>query len=292
MSTDRNQNQGQLDFEGQRKTSWCPGCGNFPIRKVLVDALVELGLRPDQVLIVSGIGQAAKMPHFMNANGFNGLHGRALSAAVAAKVANPDMTVIMVSGDGDSYGEGGNHFLHNLRRNPNIAHLVHDNQVYGLTKGQASPTSELGMVTGVQTSGVISPPVHPLAMAITHDIGLVARGFSGEQEHLKTLIKEAINHPGYGLVDILQPCVSFNKLNTYKWYKDRVYKMGEDHDPRDRVRAWEKSLEWGDQIPLGIFYKSDRPTFEEQLPGLEKGNLIDSRIVNPEDFSYLQAEYM
>ncbi|ACB84007.1 2-oxoacid:ferredoxin oxidoreductase subunit beta [Natranaerobius thermophilus] len=281
---------GTLDFELERKTSWCPGCGNFPIRKALVQALEELNLAPDKVLVVSGIGQAAKMPHYLNVNGFNGLHGRALPSAVAAKVANPDLQVILVSGDGDSYGEGGNHFLHNLRRNPNIAHFVHNNQIYGLTKGQASPTSELGMVTGIQTSGVINEPLKPLSMAISHDAGFVARGFSGKQDHLKELMKQAIKYPGYGLVDILQPCVSFNKLNTFAWYNNRVSQL-EDHDPMDKTSAIQKAEEWGDEIPIGVFYKSQRPPFEEQLPGLKKGNLVKNRIVNPEDMAYLQEEF-
>ncbi len=280
----------RLTYEQDRKTSWCPGCGNFGIRKALAQALEELELSPDQVLIVSGIGQAAKMPHYLNANGFNGLHGRALSPAVAAKIANPDMTVILVSGDGDTYGEGGNHFLHNIRRNPNIAHLVHNNQIYGLTKGQASPTSEWGMVTGVQTSGVINEPLKPLPLAISQEAGFVARGFSGRQEQLVQLIKQAIQHNGYGLIDILQPCVSFNKLNTFAWYNNRVTEL-QSHDPYNKMVALEKAEQWGDEIPLGVFYKNDRQPFEQQLPGLQHGNLIDNRSVNPQNYAFLQDEF-
>ncbi len=279
-------------YEGNKKTTWCPGCGNFAIRKALVRALVELELEPWEVLMFTGIGQAAKMPHYLKVNGFNGLHGRAISPAVAAKLANPNLTVMVVSGDGDTYGEGGNHFLHNIRRNPNIAHFVHNNQVYGLTKGQASPTSQLGMVTNVQTEGVISSPLKPLSLAISQDASLVARGFSGEQDHLVQLMKEAILHPGYALVDILQPCVSFNKLNTHGWYKEKVYHLNQDHDPYDKVQALAKANEWDYGIPLGVLYRKDRKSFEEQLVGLKNGNLIDQRIIQPGEYAYLQDELM
>ncbi|MFW5897191.1 MAG: thiamine pyrophosphate-dependent enzyme, partial [Bacillota bacterium] len=191
--------------------AWCPGCGNFSILKTLGETLVELGLEPHEVLMCSGIGQAAKTPHYVRVNGFNGLHGRALPVALGSRVANPDLVCIVESGDGDTYGEGGNHFLHNIRRNPNLAHFVHDNQIYGLTKGQASPTSDLGMQTPVQRSGVNNLPLNPLAIALAAGAGFVARGFSGDPEHLKELMKAAIGFRGYALVDILQPCVTFNR---------------------------------------------------------------------------------
>lgn len=273
----------------QGDTAWCPGCGNFAIRQALAAALAELCLAPHQVLMCSGIGQAAKMPHYLRVNGFNGLHGRALPPATGARAANTSLTVIVESGDGDTYGEGGNHFIHTIRRNPHLAHFVHNNQVYGLTKGQASPTSELGMKTGVQTGGVISPPLNPLALALVMGAGFVARCFSGEKEHLKETMKAAIVFPGYALVDILQPCVTFNKLNTYAWYKERVYHP-EGHDTGDWAAAMTLSRQWGDRIPLGIFYRVPRPAFESQLPTLQ-GEPLALRPFNPADVARAQDEF-
>ncbi|MBW6463652.1 MAG: thiamine pyrophosphate-dependent enzyme [Bacillota bacterium] len=272
------------------ETAWCPGCGNFQIREALAEALSELELPPHLVLICSGIGQAAKMPHYIRANGFNGLHGRALPPAVGARIANKKLKVIVESGDGDSYGEGGNHFIHNVRRNPDIAHFIHNNQVYGLTKGQASPTSDQGMKTGVQVSGVTVPALNPLAIALVLGAGFVARCFSGEKEHLKETMKEAINFPGYALVDILQPCVSFNKINTHGWYKKRVY-FPEIKDSGDWSAAIDISRQWGDKIPLGIFYKKPRPTFESSLAILD-GKPLVSRPFNPVEIAAVQDEYL
>ncbi len=269
--------------------AWCPGCGNFAIREALAAALAELELAPHKVLICSGIGQAAKIPHYIKANGFNGLHGRALPPALGAKVANPELTVIVESGDGDTYGEGGNHFIHNIRRNPNLAHFVHNNQVYGLTKGQASPTSDPGMTTGVQVGGVHTPPLNPLGLALVMGAGFVARCFSGEKEHLKDTMKAAINFPGYALIDILQPCVSFNKINTHGWYKNRVY-YPEIDDQENFNRALELAGQWGEKIPLGVFYNKPRPTFESAQPALT-GEPLAFRSHDPRDFSGLQKEF-
>ena len=197
------------------ETAWCPGCGNFIILECLKTALEQLGKEPSEVLVAAGIGQAAKTPQYINANAFCGLHGRSLPAAVAAKIANEALTVIVDTGDGDSYGEGGNHFIHNIRRNVDITHFVHDNQIYGLTKGQASPTSVIGLVTSVQTDGNFNEPLNPVLVAIASGAGFVARAFTGHKEQLISLMKQAIEYKGYALVDILQPCVSFNKTNTF-----------------------------------------------------------------------------
>ncbi|RMG03120.1 MAG: 2-oxoacid:ferredoxin oxidoreductase subunit beta [Nitrospirae bacterium] len=267
----------ESDFSGQTP-AWCPGCGNFPILETLKSALVELRLSPTQILLVSGIGQSGKLPHYMRGNTFNGLHGRTLPVATAAKLANHELTVIAIAGDGDCYGEGGNHFIHAIRRNPNITLLVHNNQIYGLTKGQASPTSEPGTISKTQPFGSLSEPMNPLSLAIALNAGFVARGFAGDTDFLKTLIKEAILHRGFSIVDILQPCVSFNKVNTYNWYRERIYKLGEEHDPTDRINAFRVSLEWGTRIPTGIFYKGERPTLEEQIPVISKTPLVDQVI--------------
>ncbi len=272
------------------ETAWCPGCGNFSIRESLSEALSELELQPHNVLICSGIGQAAKIPHYIRANGFNGLHGRALPPALGARMANKDLKVIVESGDGDSYGEGGNHLIHNIRRNPDLAHFVHDNQVYGLTKGQASPTSDQGMITGVQVSGVAVPALNPLSLALVLGAGFVARCFTGEKEHLKETMIAAMQFEGYALVDILQPCPSFNKVNTFGWYKKRVY-FPEIENVQDWSAAMEMSRQWGEKIPLGIFYKSSRPTFESSVVALE-GEALAWRSFDPLSVAHVQNEFL
>jgi len=242
--------------------AWCPGCGNYPLLKILKQALTRLDIKPEDLILVCGIGQAAKAPHYFRTNVFNGLHGRALPAAVAVKAVNPTMTVIAEGGDGDMYGEGGNHFIHTIRRNPNITNIVHNNMVYGLTKGQASPTSRKGFVTPVQVNGVFLEPFNPLAVAIALDASFVARAFTGDIEQTTDILIKAIEHKGYALVDIFQPCVTFNKLNTVQWFKEHTYYL-EDHDPSDRGKAFEKATET-DRLPLGVFYTSPpKPTFEE-----------------------------
>jgi len=261
------------DYTGQLP-AWCPGCGNFSILKTFKDAVVELGIEPHQLMVVSGIGQAAKFPHYIKCNTFNGLHGRSLPVATGIRLANHHLVVVAVAGDGDCYGEGGNHLVHAMRRNVNVKLFVHNNQVYGLTKGQASPTTSEGTVTKNQPLGVFSEQLNPMALAVALDCSFVARGFSGDQVHLKSLMQEAFNHKGFSLVDILQPCVSFNKVNTYEWYRQRVYHMEADYDPTDRVKAFERSLEWGERIPLGVIYRNSRPVFEERFPMLQESVLV------------------
>jgi 2-oxoglutarate/2-oxoacid ferredoxin oxidoreductase subunit beta len=242
------------------------------------------------VLICSGIGQAAKIPHYLRVNGFNGLHGRALPPAFGARAANPRLKVIVEAGDGDSYGEGGNHFIHAIRRNPDIAHFVHNNQVYGLTKGQASPTSDLGMKTGVQVDGVAQSPLNPLALALVLGAGFVARSFSGEKEHLKDAMKEALRFPGYALVDILQPCVSFNKINTFGWYKKRIYPV-DNHDPSDWQAALALARQWGEKIPIGVLYRVPQVTYESSRPILQ-GEPLAWRPFDPASMAHLQDEFL
>lgn len=244
---------------------WCPGCGDFKIMDALKGALSELDLPPEEVVIVSGIGQAAKMPHFMKSHFFNGLHGRALSNATAIKASNPFLRVIAIGGDGDMYGEGGNHFINTIRRNTDITNIVCNNMVYGLTKGQASPTSPIGFKTSVQVDGVINEPFNPLSIAIAQKASFVARAFAGDLEKTREIIKKAILHKGYSLVDIFQPCVSFNKVNTYKWFMDNTYYLDDDHDSGNREEAILLALK-EDKFPLGILYEDNiRNSFEENL---------------------------
>ena len=264
------------DFNSDDPIAWCPGCGNFSILKALKQALVDIQQQPHELVIVSGIGQAPKTPHYLRCNCFNGLHGRTLPVATGIKLANHKLTVLAQGGDGDGYGEGGNHFLHAMRRNINITYLVHNNQVYGLTKGQASPTSDYGFVTKTTPRGAISPACNPLLLAIASDCSFVARGFAGEIDHLAGLIKEGIRHKGFALIDILQPCVSFNRINTFKWYSERVYKIDADspYDATNRQDAFQKTQEWGDKIPIGVIYRNQRPTLEEQIPAIADQPLV------------------
>ncbi len=263
-----------IDDYGKYETAWCPGCGNFGILRAVKQALLASGIEPHQVLFVSGIGQAAKAPHYLNANLFNGLHGRSLPVATGAKLANPRLVVIVESGDGCTYGEGGNHFLAAIRRNIDLTLLVHNNQVYGLTKGQASPTSEVGFVTKAQPEGVFAQPFNPVAVAVAMHAGFVARSFAGMLDHLAKMIQQAIAHRGLSLVDILQPCPSFNKVNTWEWYQRRCYVLPEDHDPTSWEAAMKVAYEWGDRIPVGIIYRNNRPPFEENSSVLRQGPLV------------------
>ncbi|NRT92173.1 2-oxoacid:ferredoxin oxidoreductase subunit beta [Clostridium beijerinckii] len=272
------------------ETAWCPGCGNFNILESLKRALTELGKDPYEVLMVAGIGQAAKLPQYISANSFCGLHGRAIPAAVAAKMANDNLTVIVDSGDGDTYGEGGNHFIHNIRRNTNITHFIHDNQIYGLTKGQASPTSGIGLVTGAQTTGNITAPLNPVALAITLGAGFVARAFSGDMDQLVSIMKEAISYNGYAMVDIFQPCVTFNHINTFSFYKNRVYSLDENYDPSNKLAALEKAMEFGDKIPTGILYREDKESFSERNVVLNKGTALIDRPFNPSIIEELTSQ--
>jgi 2-oxoglutarate ferredoxin oxidoreductase subunit beta len=272
--------------------AWCPGCGNFGILKALNKALVELELEPHRVLLVSGIGQAGKLPHYTRGNVFNSLHGRPVPPAIGAKITNPELVVIAVSGDGDGYGEGGNHFIHAARRNHDITYLVHNNQVYGLTKGQASPTSDAGFVTKTTPYGAANP-VNPVSLAIVSGASFVARGFAGDSEHLSGLMKKGITHRGFSLIDILQPSVSFNHKNTFQWYHERVYKLDDEggYDTSNMKAALEKSLEWGEKIPIGVIYEDDLPVYEDELPALRKGPLVTQEIV-PKRTESLLTEFM
>ncbi|WP_076005045.1 thiamine pyrophosphate-dependent enzyme [Dehalogenimonas formicexedens] len=260
------------------ESAWCPGCGNFGILRSVNKALVGLGLHPHQVLLVSGIGQSGKMPHYTTANVFNGLHGRPMPAAIGAKMANRELNVLVISGDGDGYGEGGNHFMHAMNRNPDLTYLVHNNQVYGLTKGQVSPTTDAGVTSKLNPEGAFHA-LRPLAVAVACDCSFVARGFAGEIDHLAQLIEQGVRHKGFALIEVLQPCVSFNKKNTYEWYQDRVYKLGETkYDPTDSAAAFQKALEWGDRIPIGVIYKHEREIFEDYVGVSQQTPLVRQSI--------------
>ncbi len=278
------------DYDNSIPVAWCPGCGNFAILEALRKTLVNIGLESHQVLFVSGIGQAPKLPHYIQGNVFNGLHGRSLPVATGARLANHELVVIGIDGDGGAYGEGVSHLLATMRRNINMTYMVHNNQVYGLTKGQASPTSDLGFVTKTTPLGA-GQPLNPLALALASEVSFLARGFAGDIEHLSGLLQMGIEHRGFALIDILQPCVSFNHRNTFQWYRERVYKLEyESYDPADKTAALAKALEWGDRIPIGLIYRAERPVYEKQLPALKKMPLVKQNI-DPVQFEALLDEF-
>jgi 2-oxoglutarate ferredoxin oxidoreductase subunit beta len=251
-----------MEFSNENKNiAWCPGCGNYGILNALKQALEMTGYTNRETVIVSGIGQAAKAPQYINANGFSGLHGRALPAATGIKLSNKDLKVIVTSGDGDIYGEGGNHFLHAIRRNPDITVIVFNNMIYGLTKGQASPTSQPNFTGKMQTHKNENEPFNPIAVAIAQNISFAARAFTQDMEKTRDIMLEAINHKGFALVDVLTQCVSFNKVNTYQWFRDNTYYV-ENHDPYDRSRAIALEFE-SEKFPLGVIFKQDKPVLEE-----------------------------
>ena len=272
-------------FNIAEKSTWCPGCGDFGILASLKQAFVQLDLYPHNIMLVSGIGCGSKLPYYMKANGFDSLHGRALPVATGIKLANHELNVVAISGDGDGYGIGGNHFMHVMRRNPDLTHIVENNQVYGLTKGQYSPTSPRGFVSSTSPDGSIETMVNPMAVALAGGASFVGRGFAGDPKHLTELIKKAILHKGYSLVDILQPCVTYNKINTYDWYKERVYKIDDEDgfDSTDFGQAWAKAREWEERIPIGVIYQEDRPTYEQQVEELQRGPLIRWSPERPRD---------
>jgi len=279
------------DYAESVPIAWCPGCGNFAILQALRRALVDIGIEPHQLLFVSGIGQAPKLPHYTQGNVFNGLHGRTLSAATGARIANHELIVIGIDGDGGAYGEGISHLLATMRRNVNMTYIVHNNQVYGLTKGQASPTSDLGFITRTTPLGA-SQPVNPLALALASEVSFLARGFAGDIAHLSGLLKMGIEHRGFALIDILQPCVSFNHKNTYQWYRERVYKLeGQEYDPTNKLAAFTKAQEWADRIPIGLIYRKERSVYEEQLPALKEMPLVKQKI-DPLQFEALLDDFM
>ena len=271
--------------------AWCPGCGNFAIRKTMDQVYQELGIDKQKLVMVTGIGQAPKSPHYLDVSFFNGLHGRSLPTATGVKLANPELTVVVESGDGNVYGEGGNHFLHALRRDIDITVIVHNNMVYGLTKGQASPTSRKGFQTPVQTTGVLLEPFNPLATALSLKSGFVARANAADAEQSKKVIKAAIRHKGFSLVDLFQVCVSFNKTNDYKWFKDHTYYLEDEYRPDDRIQALQRAME-EDPLPLGIFFQQENDrSFHEKLPAYSQDKSpLSRRQVNFEELNKITEE--
>jgi 2-oxoglutarate ferredoxin oxidoreductase subunit beta len=269
------------EFKPEVPPDWCPGCGDFGVLNGLFTACADLGLRPHEVLVVSGIGCSSNLPGFFRAYGVHSLHGRALPFATGAKLANPAITVIVTGGDGDGYGIGLNHFIQAMRRNIDLTYIVMNNEIYGLTTGQVSPTSEVGMKTKTTPHGNLEGMLNPLALALASGCGYVARGFSGQPKHLAALYAEGIRYPGFALIDVFSPCVTFNKQNTYDWFRKRVYRLDEArHDPTDFHAAMDAALEWGEKIPIGLLYSNPHPapSLDVQDPGLQAGNLLQQTL--------------
>ena len=266
-------------YKGAVDPDWCPGCGDFGVLKSVQTAAGRLGIKPENLFVVSGIGCSSNLPGFIHAYGIHSLHGRAVPVATGAHLANTDMKTVITGGDGDGYGIGVGHLLHAMRRNLDVTYIVMDNQIYGLTTGQTSPTTTKGHKTKSTPQGNIESPLNPLALAITSGATYVARGFSGEQAHLIDTIANGIAHKGFALIDVFSPCVTYNKINTYPWFKERVYKLEDQGwDPSDFYKSIEKSYEWGDTIPLGVLYKTEMPTYEDGEPNLQKGALVKAKL--------------
>lgn len=275
------QRAGQLtltDLKGKVDPDWCPGCGDFGVLAAIQKALVELQIPNHNVVAISGIGCSSNLPGFINTYGMHTLHGRALAVATGLKLANHNLTVLVTGGDGDGFGIGGNHFIHTMRRNVDLLYIVMDNEIYGLTTGQTSPTSSIGMKTKSMPFGNIEPPVNPISLALAAGATFVARGFSGDQKHLTDLIKQGIQHKGFSFLDVFSPCVTYNHDNTYQWFRPRVKKLEDESsfDPRDWTSALEKSVVWGDEIPIGKFFeRNDIPPLHEAEPVLNEGPLVN-----------------
>ena len=270
-------NQTQLnvrDFKNTMDPTWCPGCGDYGILMGLRQALVACNIEPHNVFIVWGVGCSGNMSSWVNVYGAHGLHGRAMPVATGAHLVNPKLPVIVEGGDGDGYGIGLSHFIHAMRRNLDITYIVHNNLIYGLTTGQTSPTSEKGFATKSTPCGAIERPINPIALALSADATYIARSYSGDIQHIKEMIMGGIKHRGFALVDILQPCVSFNHKNTYDWFRERVYKLQEveGYITDDKRAAYEKALEWGPKIPIGLFYREERKTYRDELDQFDSAN--------------------
>lgn len=272
------------NYKTATKITWCAGCGDYGVVASLQKAAAMLSIPNHELLVVSGIGCSSNLPNFVKSYGFHGLHGRSLPVAAGAKLANHDMKVVVTGGDGDGYGIGLGHFIHSARRNFDMTYIVMDNEIYGLTTGQCSPTSERDMKTKSTPQGNHENPVNPITLALSAGASFVARGFSGEPDHLSKLMAAAIAHRGFSLIDVFSPCVTYNHQNTGPWFKERVYKLEDNNHPTDQFDvAITKSLEWGAKIPIGLFYKADKPIYEEDEPALKKGALAKQPVGHSPD---------
>jgi 2-oxoglutarate ferredoxin oxidoreductase subunit beta len=282
--------------------TWCPGCGDFGVLRALQNAAAKLGLQPHEICIVTGIGCSGKINSYFNSYGLHTLHGRSLPVAQAVKLANPHLTVIAAGGDGDGYGIGAGHFLHAVRRNVDITYVVMDNQVYGLTKGQTSPTSPTGFQSTTTPHGSAEGPVRPLRVALANGCSWIAQGFSANLKQLTDLLIQAIQHKGFSLLNVQSPCVTWRetivedgqKVDVYEWFKKHLHNLDEDpdHDPRDRAKAFQKLIEYDDLV-TGLVYCEDRPAYTDLLPGYRGESLAEAagRPLDPETLEKIAAQF-
>src|SRR5580704_422068 len=263
-------------FEGVVDPDWCPGCGDFGVLKAVKAGALKAGVAPKDLVLVSGIGCSSNLPGYVSSYGVHSLHGRSIAVASGIRLANTDLKVVITGGDGDGYGIGIGHFIHAMRRNLDMTYIVMDNQIYGLTTGQASPTTMTGQKTKSTPRGNVEAPINPLAMAIVSGATYVARGYSGEPNHLVDLIAGGIQHKGFALIDTFSPCVTYNKVNTYAYFKKRVYKLEDEkgYNREDMAAANLKAAEWGDRIPIGVVFQEQRPTYEDSEPAFKKGPIV------------------
>ncbi len=276
------------DLKGKVDPDWCPGCGDFGVLAAVQKALVELQIPKHEVATISGIGCSSNFPGFIDTYGMHTLHGRSLPVASGMKLANHAMTVLVTGGDGDGFGIGAGHFVHTMRRNLDLTYIVMDNQIYGLTTGQTSPTSRIGMKTKSMPFGNVDAPVNPVSLALAAGATFVARGFSADQKHLTELIKRGIEHKGFSFIDVFSPCVTYNHDNTFQWFRPRVKKLEENpaYDPADWQAAMEKSTLWGDEIPIGLFFeRTDVPTAHDAEPVLKPGPLVHQELRIPAEIA-------
>ncbi len=265
-------------YKSETRPDWCPGCGDFGVLNSLVQAVANLEIDPKDLLIVSGIGCSSNLPGFIHSYGFHSLHGRAMPVATGARLVNPGLTVVVTGGDGDGYGIGLGHFVHAMRRNLDITYIVMNNQIYGLTTGQASPTSAREFVTKSSPQGTKEDPINPIALALVSGATYVARGFSGDPKHLTELIQNGIKHKGFALVDVYSPCVTWNKVDTYDYFRQTCYKLNDPNYNTGNIdQALLKARETN-KLPIGLFYETVKPTYEESDPVVKLGPVVKAKL--------------
>ncbi len=276
-------------FRSKVSPDWCPGCGDFGVLSALQKAVSNLSIQPKDLMVVSGIGCSSNLPGFIRSYGFHSLHGRSVAVATGMKLGNPDLNVVVTGGDGDGFGIGVGHFIHAMRRNVNLTYIVMNNQIYGLTTGQASPTTARNHKTKSTPGGNLENPLNPEGIALMAGASFVSRGFSGDGAQLTKIMERAISHKGFALVVVMSPCVTYNKLNTYAWFRERAYQLeDEGHDVNNFELALKKSMEWEERIPLGVFYQAEKPVYEDVEPAYEFGPLAKQKLgLKPEDWNAL-----
>lgn len=262
-------------YKSDEKPTWCPGCGDFGVLNAVYNAVRLKGWEPKDIVLVSGIGCSSRLPFFANTYGFHGVHGRVMPIATGVRVANPDLKVLALGGDGDAFAIGGGHFIHAARRNLDICYVIMDNSIYGLTKGQTSPTSSVGFVTKSTPKGSPDRSISPLLLAMASGATFVARAFSGRPKELAEIIVRGIDHNGFAIVDCYSPCPTFNKVNTFKSYREETADLPADYDPSDRASALQFAA-MDAPLYLGVLYEQPGESFEDHIKSQQTGTDQDA----------------